>query len=181
MRGRPSIGVYILMRTFVLLLTLTMTSLLSGQVYLAKYNALNVVFGTTLQSKSAGIGRVSVGYTPLKTSKLGVYYRWERTSGLVPTQNPNTSDQITSRDILGGSYFLNRNFQLNMGVGLIKPSGIIQTKGLSGLRKEMVLNYTNWDHGFVLGLGYSFSVGATANFGIVIPVNKTVDLDPRFW
>lgn len=168
------------MRHLLFLIGLISAPLLGQHSPGVRFNTFEVTAGRTLESKSAGIGRLTVAYTFTSNNRLGLYYTLEnKTLGSVLGSKSEANSNY-SKDLLGASYLVHNNLSLYGGVG-VAHGGLLNSMSIKGLRKEMGISYKNWDHNFSISAGYSFSVGLTANFGILFPISKTITYDPAIW
>jgi hypothetical protein len=168
------------MRTLLVLIGFVSAPLLGQHTPGVRFNTLEVTAGRTLESKSAGIGRLTVAYSFTSNSRLGLYYTLEnKTLGSALGSKSEASSNY-SKDLLGASYLVHNNFALYGGVG-VTHGGLLNSMSIKGLRKEMGISYKNWDHNFSFSAGYSFSVGLTANFGLLFPLSKSITYDPAIW
>ncbi|MEC8693240.1 MAG: OmpA family protein [Bacteroidota bacterium] len=94
-------------------------------------------------------------------NRLGVYYTAEYRSA-------QESEAVYQRNILGLTFFLNKNWALRAGVGTFGKGSLLDSD--NGLRKELTVTYQPNNLPVSFDLGYSFGVGPTTNVRYVIPL-----------
>lgn len=115
--------------------------------------------------------RYSVGIDQLIKNKFGFYATLEKKGGYMPFIS-NTYNNEFKRHILGLQYDYNKHwgFYGGLGVNLINP---FQKDGnFITSRKELGIAY-KFSNMSSLRLGYSKSVGFTANFGFRFPLTSS--------
>jgi len=127
--------------------------------------------------------RMGVGFNQLVKDRWGFYYTYEYRSNVMFFENTTYGKNEYRRDLMGMTCKVHPNFTVYGGVGMFMDgifNGQFESKGggipyiikPQGLRKEIGVTFHPSDLPIQLSVGYSLSVGFTANLGWNIPLKS---------